>query len=262
MVYSQSHPIYSNRTTSRKVEHLNRMRSNTATSPRPISFKVSIVGPPCVGKTSFVRRHVTGEFSKLYVPTLGVEVHPITFITSSATHPDLAKHITLNLWDTAGQEKYGGLRDGYLVASDIVIAMFNMRDTEEVVNHWIAEAKKANCPIILCANKADLKDKITTKEWTTLPLMRAMRKEQLPFYQVSARSNYNFEKPFLHAIRIVTGVADVIFSEGHATLPPMVELSKEAIEHYQKVLEGELLDDEEDEVHLCSKCSAPITNNM
>lgn len=38
--------------------------------------------------------------------TLGVEVHPLTFHTNRGT-------IVFNVWDTAGQEKFGGLRDGY-----------------------------------------------------------------------------------------------------------------------------------------------------
>ena len=38
--------------------------------------------------------------------TLGVEVHPIQFSTNLGP-------IQFNVWDTAGQEKFGGLRDGY-----------------------------------------------------------------------------------------------------------------------------------------------------
>ena len=40
--------------------------------------------------------------------TLGVEVHPLTFHTNFGP-------ICFNVWDTAGQEKFGGLRDGYYI---------------------------------------------------------------------------------------------------------------------------------------------------
>ena len=40
--------------------------------------------------------------------TLGVEVHPLNFHTNRGT-------IRFNVWDTAGQEKFGGLRDGYYI---------------------------------------------------------------------------------------------------------------------------------------------------
>lgn len=41
-----------------------------------------------------------------HIATLGVEVHPLSFHTNFGA-------IVFNTWDTAGQEKFGGLRDGY-----------------------------------------------------------------------------------------------------------------------------------------------------
>src|SRR5690242_13727525 len=88
-----------------------------------------LVGDGGTGKTTFVKRHLTGEFEKKYIgeflrlllldcphpitrpcvsATLGVEVHPIVFHTSRGP-------IRFNVWDTAGQEKFGGLRDGYYI---------------------------------------------------------------------------------------------------------------------------------------------------
>jgi len=71
-------------------------------------FKLILVGDGGVGKTTFVKRHLTGEFEKKYVATLGVEVHPLGFHTNRGP-------IKFNVWDTAGQEKFGGLRDGYYI---------------------------------------------------------------------------------------------------------------------------------------------------
>lgn len=42
------------------------------------------------------------------VATMGVEVHPLTFWTNHGP-------ICFQVWDTAGQEKFGGLRDGYYI---------------------------------------------------------------------------------------------------------------------------------------------------
>lgn len=44
----------------------------------------------------------------LFLATLGVEVHPLMFHTNRGP-------IKYNVWDTAGQEKFGGLRDGYYI---------------------------------------------------------------------------------------------------------------------------------------------------
>jgi GTP-binding nuclear protein Ran len=45
-------------------------------------FKLVLVGDGGVGKTTFVKRHLTGEFEKKYIATLGVEVHPMPFFTN------------------------------------------------------------------------------------------------------------------------------------------------------------------------------------
>jgi len=65
--------------------------------PSAPEFKLILVGDGGVGKTTFVKRHLTGEFEKKYVATLGVEVHPLVFHTNRGP-------IKFNVWDTAGQE--------------------------------------------------------------------------------------------------------------------------------------------------------------
>ena len=71
---------------------------------KPVAeFKVVLIGDGAVGKTTFVHRHTTGEFKKIYIATQGVEVNSITFYTNHGP-------IKLAIWDTAGQEKLGGLR--------------------------------------------------------------------------------------------------------------------------------------------------------
>jgi GTP-binding nuclear protein Ran len=62
---------------------------------------------------------MTGEFEKKYIATLGVEVHPMEFHTNHGA-------FRLNVWDTAGQEKLGGLRDGYYIGANCAIIMFDV----------------------------------------------------------------------------------------------------------------------------------------
>jgi small GTP-binding protein len=94
-------------------------------------FKLILVGDGGVGKTTFVKRHRTGEFEKRYVATMGVEVNPLPFSTSLG-------QIVYNCWDTAGQEKFGGLRDGYYIGGQAAIIMFDVtaRVTYKSVPHW------------------------------------------------------------------------------------------------------------------------------
>merc|ERR1712051_697130 len=95
------------------------------------TFKLVLVGDGGVGKTTFVKRHLTGEFEKKYVATLGVEVHPLVFHTNRGP-------LRFNVWDTAGQEKFGGLRDGYYIQGQCAIVMFDVtsRVTYKNVPNW------------------------------------------------------------------------------------------------------------------------------
>jgi GTPase SAR1 family protein len=84
-------------------------------------FKLILVGDGGVGKTTFVKRHLTGEFEKKYVATLGVEVHPLLFHTNRGP-------IKFNVWDTAGQE----VRETKQLRSAMV-----MRPYEGLWNSWL-----------------------------------------------------------------------------------------------------------------------------
>jgi GTP-binding nuclear protein Ran len=72
------------------------------------TFKCVLVGDGGIGKTTFVKRLISGEFEKKYIATLGVEVRSLEFNTTRGM-------IRFMVWDTAGQEKFGGLRDGYYI---------------------------------------------------------------------------------------------------------------------------------------------------
>jgi GTPase SAR1 family protein len=42
---------------------------------------ICVIGTDNSWQTTFVKRHLTGEFEKKYIATLGVEVHPLGFTT-------------------------------------------------------------------------------------------------------------------------------------------------------------------------------------
>ena len=88
----------------------------------------------------------------LYPETLGVEVHPLVFYTNRGV-------IQFNCWDTAGQEKFGGLRDGYYRQSQGAILMFDVTSqvTYNNVTRWHGDLVRVcgDIPIVLCGNKVD-----------------------------------------------------------------------------------------------------------
>jgi len=174
-------------------------------------FKLVLVGDGGVGKTTLVKRHLTGEFEKKYIPTLGVEVHPLAFNTNCGT-------LCFNVWDTAGQEKFGGLRDGYYIQGKCAIIMFDVtsRITYKNVPNWHRDIVRVceNIPIVLVGNKVDVKDRQVKAR-----NIQFHRKKNLQYYDLSARSNYNFEKPFLWLARRLTNQPNLQFVGQFAKAP-------------------------------------------
>lgn len=174
-------------------------------------FKLVLVGDGAVGKTTLVRRHLTGEFEKRYIPTLGVEVHPLKFQTNFG-------ELIFNVWDTAGQEKFGGLRDGYYIQSDCALIMFDVtsRITYKNVPNWYRDIDRIceKIPIVLVGNKVDITDRQVKARQ-----IQFHRKRNLQYYDVSARTNYNFERPFLWLARRLTNQTTLTFVGQHAKAP-------------------------------------------
>ncbi|XP_066222615.1 GTP-binding nuclear protein Ran-like [Saccopteryx leptura] len=207
-----------------------------------VQFKLVLVGDGGTGKTTFVKHHLSGEFKK-YAATLGVEVHPLVFHTNRGP----AK---FNAWDTAGQEKFGGLRGGYYIQAQCATITFDVtsRITYKNVPNWHRDLVRVceNIPIVLCGNKVDIKDrKVKAKS------IIFHRKKNLQYYDISAKSNYNFEKPFLWLSRKLIGDPNLEFVAMPALAPPEVVMdpaSAAQYEHYLEVAQTTALPDEDDDL--------------
>ena len=154
-------------------------------------FKICFIGDGGVGKTTLVKRFLTGEFETKYVATLGVESHPINFTTNLG-------EVRFNVWDTAGQEKFGGLRDGYYIEAKGAVAMFDLtsRVTFKDVDRWIADFKRVcpNAPIVLVGCKSDLNPtRVSAKE-----IHKYINEKGLRYYEISNKNSQNLYKPFLY----------------------------------------------------------------
>jgi GTP-binding nuclear protein Ran len=126
------------------------------------------------------------------------------------------------VWDTAGQEKFGGLRDGYYIQGQCGIIMFDVtsRITYKNVPNWHRDLERVceNIPIVLCGNKVDVKvcsyhllchgpTKLTSLQERKVKTgaVTFHRKKNIQYFEISAKSNYNFEKPFLWLARKLVG---------------------------------------------------------
>lgn len=167
-----------------------RMASSSSFSTTP-AFKVLLVGDGGVGKTALAKRLRYGDFVNYYLPTLGVELIPLNFVTSSGP-------AVINVWDCAGRALLGGGRKGYYTGAHAAIVMFDL--TNESTYSSIANLvnsireSEGNIPIVVCGNKADSEN----RGYYPVPI-------GMPYYDISAKTMYNFENPFLHILRVLLG---------------------------------------------------------
>jgi GTP-binding nuclear protein Ran len=185
------------------------------------TLKCILVGDGGVGKTVFTKRHLIGEFDRKYIATIGVEVHPLVFRVTSDSRPSLTE-VCFNIWDTAGQEKFGGLRDGYYVRGQcaIVMADATSRLSMRHVPRWVKDIRSTcgNIPIVLCLNKVEVRERkvdpqVGQEMAASLGVM---------YCEISARTNFHFEKPFLWLARECLA-RDLQFAEQLAIVPPTVD---------------------------------------
>jgi GTP-binding nuclear protein Ran len=207
------------------------------------TFKLVLVGDGSTGKTTFVKRHLTGEFDKKYVSTMGVGVDILVFHTKHGP-------IRFDVWDTAGFRwvSLDGY-DGYWIQSQCAIMMFDVtsRSTYKSIPNWHRELVRVckNIPIVLVGNKVDIKDrKVKAKS------IVFHRKKNLQYYDISAKSSYNFEKPFLWLARKLIGDPNLEFVAYPALLPPEVQMDPQwqmrVEQEYNEAQNTALPEDDED----------------
>jgi len=195
----------------------------------------SVTRPASLKRSTSVRK-------PLYSATQGVDVSTIIFYTNHGP-------IKLNLWDTAGQEKLGGLREGYYIGAHCAIIMFDVtsRITYKNVPKWYKDLTRIceNIPIVLVGNKVDQKDRKVRARQITFH-----RKRSLQYYDISAKSNYQYEKPFLWLLRTLVGDPNLFLVEALALKPVELQMDTAQINELNKEWNeaaNQPLPDEEDE---------------
>lgn len=129
-----------------------------------IIIKCVLVGDYNVGKSNFMSQYTKKEFDSNKNVTIGVDYfHKYEKIDDYI--------IKLQIWDTAGQEKFRSIATSYFRGGYLFILMFDItkRETFESIQYWLEEIgynAKHTYRIVLVGNKSDLENirEVTYKE--------------------------------------------------------------------------------------------------
>eukprot|EP01127_Copromyxa_protea_P018591 TRINITY_DN587_c0_g1_i2.p1 TRINITY_DN587_c0_g1~~TRINITY_DN587_c0_g1_i2.p1 ORF type:complete len:177 (+),score=16.67 TRINITY_DN587_c0_g1_i2:28-558(+) len=127
-------------------------------------LKLIILGDSGVGKTALLERFVNKRFSAHFKSTIGAD-----FLMQEISEDD--KVTTLQIWDTAGAERFSSLGRVYYRGADCCLLVFDVSvpRTIDSLKFWKSEFQQfcgasEDFPFIVLANKVDREDRCISNE--------------------------------------------------------------------------------------------------
>ena len=163
-------------------------------------FKVLFVGDAGVGKTQIINRISNNPFNDAYEPSIGVD-----FMSKNITFR--GTKIKLQMWDTAGQEKYKTLITSYFRNSSIVFLIYDvsMKSSFNNIPNWITLIRSIEkATLVLCGNKIDLEHREVKKEEGEA----LAQKEGIAFFEVSAKTGDGIKNMFYNSVADLSTFAE------------------------------------------------------
>ena len=127
--------------------------------------KVVLLGDSGVGKTCIIARYISGSFDKNSPTTNGA-----SFCSKNVRFEQLDKNLLLDIWDTAGQEKYKALTKFFYKDAAVCILVYDVTRKESfdsLKDFWYSQLKENSDPDIVlgvAGNKCDLFENEQVKE--------------------------------------------------------------------------------------------------
>ena len=163
-------------------------------------YKIIIVGDSGIGKSNVVDRFINGKFNDDIKSTIGIDFQLKAIISG----PDKIK---LQIWDSAGQERYRSICRNYYRQAGGILIMFDLtrKSTFDNVPRWITEIKENvdniyELEIMLVGNKADLEDQ---REVSNYDIIKLQEEYDLPYIETSAKSELNVNTTFTELVQRV-----------------------------------------------------------
>jgi small GTP-binding protein len=181
-----------------------------------IVFRVVLIGDSSVGKTCVVNRFLHDSFDNHEPNTIGASYE--TYIENRDGFA-----MELQIWDTAGQEKYKSLGPIYYRESAAALAVFDMSNhgSFESIPGWIKSFRSVSgeaAIVIVVGNKMDLVDEQVVQieeaqHWAQV--------EGLDFLPASAKTGSGVREVFDKLLDRLAEKRDSFQAKDSASVPPL-----------------------------------------
>ena len=130
-------------------------------------FKIVLIGNSGVGKSSILYRFSEDKWEEKFVPTIGVDFVSILnkFLYQNLKAMEIdGKKIKLQIWDSAGQEKFRNINTSYYKGANGILVVYDItnRESFDGLNSWLIEIEKNSSKDVyklLIGNKNDIEEK-------------------------------------------------------------------------------------------------------
>jgi small GTP-binding protein len=159
-------------------------------------IKLLLIGESSVGKSCLLLRYAENKFQESFYTTIGIDFK--------------IKHVTidnqparLQVWDTAGQEKFRTITKAYYRGAHGILLVFDMSNAETFAQcqTWmnsIHENMNEPVEIILVGNKCD-KDRVVSSE----EAQAFADRYKVRYFETSAKTGVNVEETFMAVAAMV-----------------------------------------------------------
>lgn len=167
-------------------------------SNEDFSLKLLLLGDTNTGKTSILSRFTDekNEFNPSHIATIGMD-QKMKYVNYKEYK------IKLDIWDSAGQERFQAITTNYIRGVDGVIYVFDLTNIDSLNNlkNWFKLTDRnvdSNLyKKIVMANKCDLEDKIQVSD---VEIKKFCEKYNIRYIASSALLNKNISEGFMMLI--------------------------------------------------------------
>ena len=155
-------------------------------------YKVLLLGDSTVGKTCFLMKYTDKTFQDIHMATIGLDYRLRSMRLQSG------KNIKLQIWDTAGQDRFRAITKNYYKGSRGIILIYDVtnRQTFENVKTWVNQIREEAAPnviIYIAGNKIDMEEERKVEKDEGEKLAEEL---EFPFVETSAKNGININETF------------------------------------------------------------------
>ncbi len=165
--------------------------NGTRDDEHKIRYKIVVIGDPEVGKTSMVLNFTEKAFSRVYIPTIGVNISEKTIVAPN-------KRVEFVIWDIAGHAKFLKMRRHFYEGAETALLVFDLTrpDTFKSVSAWYADVSRGHDKTfmpMMVGNKSDLLAERKVDKQTASDAAKLLG---IPYVETSAKTGENIQETF------------------------------------------------------------------